>query len=273
MEYNLREHGDSIERVYSDLIYKYFRTYEDVWKLYIGNKGNDTKADIPGYSKEREEKRQNFSEHTYTILQSVVLLHRLITNEKFASLQFSVLEEFLDLQDNLLLFFTHLGRIRDNVESASTCLLHAKTKETTSILDEFYHKRHILVHGKTLPIVFRNSGEIFVPTLSKNGTDISGWNHKEHKWEDISHMPQESLEITVTQLYWELLAKLIEVFGIFKKEIDEELNNENLKLIFDRTNEGVFSGRSGVSGSHGSSGNAGSCGADVYGLADKKPHV
>ncbi len=109
MEYNLKEHGDSIERAYSNLIQSNFGTYEDVWKLYIGNKGNDTKADIIGYSKEREEKRQKFSEHTYTILQSVILLHRLITNKKFALLQFNDLDEVLDLQDNLLLFFYTFG--------------------------------------------------------------------------------------------------------------------------------------------------------------------
>lgn len=81
LEYNLKHHGDHLERSYADFIGCYFKTYEAVWKIFIGNKGNDTKADIQGYSLDKDIKRQNFSEHTYTILQSVILLHRLIEKE------------------------------------------------------------------------------------------------------------------------------------------------------------------------------------------------
>ena len=136
-----------LEREYADFILTYFKTYEDTWKLYIGNKGNDIKSNIAGYSNDREEKRQIFSEHTYTILQSLILLKRLIDKDIFTKTTFNNVTERLDLQDNLLLFFTHLGRIKDNVEEASTCLLSIDVKQTTSLLDEFYHKRHTLVHG------------------------------------------------------------------------------------------------------------------------------
>ena len=47
-EYNLKEHGDHLEQAYVDFILSHFRTYEAVWKIFIGNKGNDTKADING---------------------------------------------------------------------------------------------------------------------------------------------------------------------------------------------------------------------------------
>jgi len=259
--YNLKEHGDPLEKEYADFIHAYFRTYEEVWKLYIGNKGNNTKADIPGYPNEREMKRQTFSEHTYTILQSVILLHRLISKDSFINATFITPSDRLDLQDNLLLFFTHLGRIRDNVEDASTCLLNTNTKEITVILDEFYHKRHILIHGKMIPIIFKSSGEILIPVLSKTGVDISGWNHKQHNWADISNMNTESLETTVTQLYWDLLPKLTEIFGHFKSKVEVELNDGNFNIAYDRSKvpTGLF-------------GSSGYSGVDVYGLAHFDPY-
>ena len=108
-----------MEQEFSKFIQTNFRTYEEVWKIYIGNKGNDTKAEIEGYPSERETKRQKFSEHTYTILQSVILLQRLIEKEIFSKDFLNTTNDILDLQDYLLLFFTHLGRIRDNVQEAS----------------------------------------------------------------------------------------------------------------------------------------------------------
>jgi len=130
-------------------------------------------------------------------------------------------------------------------------------KQTTTLLDEFYHKRHILVHGKTLPIIFKASGEILLPVLSKNGIDISGWNHKQHAWGDVVSLPTEPIEIAVSQLYWELLSKLMQIFGEFRNKITDELNQNNLKLAFDRsqTNMQAFG--------------SGSCAVDVYGIANK----
>lgn len=76
----------------------------------------------------------------------------------------------------------------NNIEEASS-LLDLKETETSDLLKEFYHKRHILVHGKMLPIIFKQTGEILLPVLSKNGTDITGWYHKEHSWKDIVSLP------------------------------------------------------------------------------------
>lgn len=232
MEYNIKEHGDHLERSYVDFIRTYFKTYEAVWKIFIGNKGNDIKGDIEGYPVDKNIKRQNFSEHTYTVLQSVILLHRLIEKGVFSKAITNTTEDILDLQDNLLLFFTHLGRIMNNIEEASS-LLDLKEAETSHLLKEFYHKRHILVHGKMLPIIFKQNGEILLPVLSKNGTDITGWYHKEHSWPDVVLLPTLELNQTASTLFWELLPKLEEIFGQFKKTIETELSRGNFKLKFE----------------------------------------
>lgn len=235
MEYNLKEHGDHLERNYSDFIRKYFNNYEDVWKIFIGNKGNDTKAEIVGISIDLDTKRQNFSEHTYTILQSLILIHRLIEKREFTKTISNTTEDILDLQNNLLLFFTHLGRINDNVESV-THIIDLKSSETTELLKEFYHQRHILVHGKMVPIIFKQNGEILLPELSKNGTDITGWYHKEHSWKDINKLPKSELEQTATKLYFELISKLNEIFGVFKKKIENDLKFKGLQIKFEQEN-------------------------------------
>lgn len=233
MEYNLKDYGDHIEKAYVDFIQKDFKTYENVWKLFIGNNGNHKMAGIPNYPKERNFKRQKFSEHTYTILQSTILLQRLIKKPIFNNQKVNTIEDFLNFQDDLLLFFTHLGRIRDNVKDATRCLLNLSETETTSKLDEFYHKRHILVHGITLPIKIKTDGEILIPVLSRNSADTVGWYNKEHSWQDIMDLETESIYITIQLLYCELLPKLVEIFGKFNKKIIDELNANNYILKFE----------------------------------------
>jgi len=233
MEYNLKEHGDPLEQTFADFIRTHFRTYEEVWKIYIGNKGNDIRAEIKSYPAERELKRQKFSEHTYTILQSLVSLQRLIDKDIFSKGFVNSVDDILDLQDNLMLFFTHLGRIRDNVQEASTCLLNHNEAETTGLLDEFYHKRHLVVHGKAIPIILKPGGEISLPVLSTNTVDVSGWYHKLNSWQDAAKLPNETVANTISKLYWDLLPKIEEVFGKFKKKIAQELNDGGYKLEFE----------------------------------------
>ena len=178
-ELNIKEHGDQLEREYADFLQEHFKTYEATWKLYIGNKGDNTKSNIAGYPPERDEKRQQFSENTYTILQSLILIYRLINKDVFSKNSTLSIIEKLDLQDNLMLFFTHLGRIRDNLVEATKCLINPNVNEVKSQLEDFFYKRHILVHGKTIPIIFKSNGEILLQVLSKNSNDKSGWNLRE----------------------------------------------------------------------------------------------
>ena len=137
-ELNIKEHGDQLEREYADFLQEHFKTYEATWKLYIGNKRDNTKSNIAGYPPERDEKRQQFSENTYTILQSLILIYRLINKDVFSKNSTLSIIEKLDLQDNLMLFFTHLGRIRDNVVEATKCLINPNVNKVESQLEDFF---------------------------------------------------------------------------------------------------------------------------------------
>jgi hypothetical protein len=233
VKYNIKNHGDLLEKTYSTFITDYFPTYEKVWQIYIGNIGNDTKAEIPGYTSEREKSRQAFSEHTYTILQSLVSIHKLLEKRSFhisASLE---LDEKLSLHDNILLFFTHIGRIRDNIKAAAICLTVIDIKKLDKQFDEFYHKRHIPVHGRIMPILFTENEEPKMPVLSKNDEDRSGWNHKINDWPDISTIKAQSINSTMQELFWSLLELLKNVFGAFENAILKELNTGGFQLKFE----------------------------------------
>jgi hypothetical protein len=242
MKYNLKDNGDLLEKTYSQFILSYLPTYEKVWQLYIGNIGDDTKAKIPGYPPERKEKRQTFSEHTYTVLQSIVLMNRLLEKKAFEKTP-NDLEKKLDLHEDILLFFSHVGRIRDNITDAATCLLNIDIKKLEEQFDGFYHTRHIPVHGRIIPIIFKRNGEVEMPVLSKNDEDPTGWNHKTNNWPDILHMPSESINSATQQLFWELIQLLVDVFGRFADNISEELNSKGLELKFEyNTNQTGVSG-------------------------------
>ena len=241
--YNLKEHGDILEKTYSGFITEQFVSYQNVWKLYIGNVGNDTKASIPNYPIDRDEKRQAFSEHTYTILQSVILMKRLLDKSSFENIGNQDFDQKMALQNDILVFFAHLGRIRDNTLAAGNCLLNINIKALDERFSEFYHQRHIPIHGRILPIVYKENGEIEMPVLSKKDEDPAGWNHKVNNWPDILSMPIKNLNETTTQLFWQLLPLLNDIFGNFEDVISAELKQGGFELQFKYgDNQAGFSG-------------------------------
>ncbi len=258
MKYSLEAHGDALEKKYLEFIKNYFPTYEKVWQVYIGNVGNNAKAEIPGYPEERNNKRQAFSEHTYTILQSLILMYRLIERKVFDQVDFDNVEEKLDLQQNISTFYKNVGGIRDNVIAAAKCL-NIDPNPIDKQFDEFYHQRHIPIHGRIMPIIFKSNGEIDMPVLSKNDEDPTGWNHKIHNWPDILSMPVKSINSTTNELFWKYLQLIVDVFGRFEKSIVDELASMGVVLKFEYTvSPDGMSGSSGYDGA-----------IDVYGLYKK----
>lgn len=225
MNYILKQHGDSLEKEYADFISTYFDSYEAVWKLYIGNNGKNTRATIKNYPASREHQRVRFSENTYTILQSVICLYRITQRNIFKKSSVSDIGDILDLQDALISFFAHLGRIRDNAIHASECLVNMDLNLPVELLSEFYHKRHIVVHGKTLPIVFTQNGKALIPNLSKDTIDRAGWNHKYDNWSNVIDYSIELAGETLESLFQCLMSKINSLFSKLKEKIKDELGD------------------------------------------------
>lgn len=263
MKYTLINNGDSLERAYANYIIENFSTYELVWQNYIGNVGSNKIAPIIGYDFERNKKRIKFSQHSYTVLQSVILLKRLVEKYENTNKSIKKIGDLLDLQDLLILFFGHVGRIFDNLNQCELCLITNHSKDCTSSLRIIYHKRHLIIHGKALPFIFEENGVILIPILGVDSLDRGGWNHKDNFWEDIETFKSETVEITIRGIYTELLQKLNQIFGVFNKDILNELEKLGLQIEYNISN---FAELNSTSFEASGSNKVGSFGSSGYGL-------
>ncbi len=257
--YNLENHGDSIEKKYHEFITKQFSNYEKVWSLYIGNTGKNTKASINNYPSEKEEDRQKFSEHTYTVLLSVINLHRILESQ-------STFSGILDIDNNLLLFFSHVGRIIDNLENASKII--GLDFSRYSELRSYIEKRNIVIHGTKIPILLHGNGLIEIPIISGVESNPKEWHDKKNKWEDIRILDKDNIESTFSCFFYEFIPKVDGLFGCLYKNIKSELEQSDCKIYFEYSTIESFetggksdssvsfstSGSSNTSGSFGSSG-------------------
>lgn len=230
MKYTLLMHGDLLEKTFVKFIKDHIPTYEHVWQNYIGNDSQNKIANIMGYDKEKNEKRQRFSEHTYTILQSIILIKRVLEKYNDGNKTITDIEDVLDFQDTLILFFGNIGRIYDNLYAAESCLNARASRNCRQTLSELYHKRHLLVHGKTIPFIIDEEGQVLIPKLGRNTDDLTGWYHKTNTWQDLKELPTDTVATTLNEIYQELLSKLNNIFGKFNDDILSELAVGNFKI-------------------------------------------
>jgi len=231
-EYNLFDHGDILEHEAVDMIRERFPYYELVWKIYIGNGGKATKADIPGYS--FDQKRQNFSEHTYTVLESIYIINQIIESKVFIS-KVSSFQEYLEFNKSFISFFAHLGRSRDNIIKAAE-ILQIGNENVTKIrsgLAETYKARCIVIHGKKIPLQLDEDGLIKIPILGTSEQKAFAWNDKTHNWPDAIGMDDEYVADTCEDFFKKLLEILNNSFALFFNTIKEELAKHKCEIKFE----------------------------------------
>jgi len=229
MEYNLQEHGDALEKIASDFIRSHFSNYELVWKSYIGNKGNNKKADIPNY--EDEKRRQNFSEYSYTVLESAFIMHKIVKS-KILSNSITAIDEYIEFNKSFISFFAHLGRINDNINRAANELDKSYVAELKNKLDFLYKARHIVIHGKVIPITQDELGLVQIPQFHTDSSNFFGWT-KEKTWNDAIIITKKYAEDVVAKYFNELIEILNSAYGHFYDEIMKELKNLKTKIKFE----------------------------------------
>ena len=119
MIYNLKEHGDPLEKAAIVFIQEKIPCYEDVWQIFVGNKGNSIIANIPNFP--YTEDRINFAENSYTALESSFILHQLIKSGIFSK-KLETFDEYLEFNKSLITFFANLGRLRDTLLKAAEAI-------------------------------------------------------------------------------------------------------------------------------------------------------
>lgn len=216
---SIQKHGDCLEQRYYDEIITYLEEYEVFWEKFIGNDGNANI--IKTGDEEIDEIRVKASQYTYTIFESVVCLYRI--QKKGASAQ--DLEEYLDANNDFILFQAHSGRIRDSVIKLGNLF---NIQNLNQNLDGFYAKRNEVLHGIKIP--FTLYGDLLRMPEVQEGRD--SW-HDKKNWDDVD---PEDFEF-VTDKYEELYTEMIDALrGVFSKLILEVNKQENLKQVIEFMN-------------------------------------
>jgi len=258
MKYKLSEHGDSLEKSAASFVNKFLINYEEIWKIYIGNKGDQTKATILNYPITCENLRQEFWEHCYTVLESCILAYNIKKSDAFIKpiIDFDTYENF---NKNLIAFFTYIGRIIEHIGIAG---IKIGLNINDPRLNKFYLARNIVIHGKVIPISIDDMGLIKFPTFITTPSTSYGWPNKGKIWAEGHEIHHDYVEETLDKMISEILQSINDIFGQFLSLIHDELKktNSTIKFEYNSSNSQInFPGTGGYSGSSGLSGNDDLC--------------
>ncbi len=228
MTYSIEKHGDLLEKEAYSFIKEKFINYELVWQIYIGNTGNAKKAKLPGYP--YEDKRTNFAEHSYTVLESSFIINKILESKIFEK-NISNFSDYLDFNTSFISFFAHLGRMHDTIIKASNILIIDKKFEDS--IKHFYEARNILIHGKKIPLVLDELGLPKIPIIKTALINGNSWDDKTHLWSDAENMDKEYVQDKATTFFNDLLLLINNQYAVFKNIIHQELNSIPTSLTFE----------------------------------------
>ncbi|XDD44063.1 hypothetical protein AB3N58_06885 [Leptospira sp. WS60.C2] len=220
MNLNVYEHGDLLETEYSNLLKTKLPSYNEIWSRYIGNDGKGNIPEIPSLSSKENQRRTDFSQKLYTILESLICLHEISQNSEY--LKIANIKEHIQITNMQMAFFGHLGRIRDNMSKMGIMF---DLPELSLPLEEFYQQRNTILHDKKIPFAIVD-GELFIPQIKGKEENNSVWNDKKN-WDDVSVMDLKEFNIILS----EILDKMFNIsnkclYKILEKIIIEIRTNE-----------------------------------------------
>lgn len=229
MTYSVQSHGDIIEKAAAKLIAEKFPYYELVWQSFIGNKGNNTLADMPGYP--NEQKRKNFAENSYTVLESIFLIDQIVKSKVFEK-TLTNFDEYIEFNKSFITVFALLGRMHDTVIKASDILKY-DNKAFIDSIHRFYEARNIVMHGKKIPLHFDELGLLKIPFLKTAVIAGTAWDDKHSLWNEAETMSTEYVVDSVTRFFDELLFLINSEYAVFYNIILEELKLLKCSLRFE----------------------------------------
>jgi hypothetical protein len=236
-KYTVADHGDLLEKKGATFIRDKFPNYELVWQTYIGNTGDATRALLPHYPDEK--KRESFAEHSYTTFESCFMIQELLSSRIFTA-DIPCIQAYIQFNQSFILFFAYLGRIHDMVLKAARDLGHLDGSFEKAI-KVFYEARNIVLHGKKVPIMLDNDGYLVMPILQTRYAKGNAWNDEGNSWPDSVKMATSFPVDTCEAYFNELMQTVNAGYGQFYGVIASELSEIQTQLVFDRSNEGLFS--------------------------------
>lgn len=229
MTYTLKLNGDLLERKAASFIQTHLNNYEILWAIFIGNDGTNTIAKMPSISNELQINRKLFSQHHYTVLESLYFMHLIAEDEKNSS-GVSSFNDYRKTMNNLIAFFAYTGRLRDNIEKCFSILGEGnKQNKAMDKLNEFYYQRHIIIHGTKIPYRIDELTLFQIPQLRREKSSNAGFDQSEI-WNNLSAEAyvflSEEMSILVTELCPKVNSLIGDMLGLVKRII----TSSNLSL-------------------------------------------
>jgi hypothetical protein len=229
MKYTLRKNGDILEKEACEFVVNKIPNYELLWALFIGNDGHNKMANIPNISSDFNEDRMYFSQHHYTILESIYFMHEVYREEANTN-GINTIEDYRKTTNNLISFFAYAGRIRDNIYNCFIRLRYSQQAENSKAqLTEFYHQRHIIIHGSKIPYTIDDLNLIGIPFLRKDKNSFMGFEQNQ-KWDEISNYSIELLSDYMKRYLNEFTPIINSLLGSMYGIVKNIMDTQNLKI-------------------------------------------
>jgi hypothetical protein len=148
MAWNIKLHGDKIEKENFDFIQSRIPFYSSLWEKYIGNDGSNHLAEIKNITKEDNLIRRKISLHNYTCLESILMLKYIIESGTKV-INYS---DYIRTLSNHLSFQANTGRIKDNLDKITQIIPPFRNIKRN--LDRFWVHRNVVLHNIKLPYSF-----------------------------------------------------------------------------------------------------------------------
>ncbi len=231
MTYTIREHGDLLEKEAASFIEAKFPHYEEIWKIFVGHKGNGTKAELP--NDPYEEKRTKFAENSYTVLESSFFIYRMIETNVFMY-GIDNFDAYMNFSNSFISFFAYLGRIHDTVIKASEAIEddkedHKKFKEA---IHHFYEVRNVVLHGKKVPLILDSLQFPKMPIIYTSLVNGNSWHDNYSIWDDADQIKHSYVGENVSSLFDELMHLINNRYAALKGIIWKKLKAHDTQLTF-----------------------------------------
>ncbi len=236
MKYTVKEHGDRLEKTAAEFITNYIPSYELIWQIFIGHKGNGIIADMLNINTEDNITRVRFAQHHYTILESLYLMHLIAEDESIVKPIVSF-EEYRKTLNQIMAFQAYSGRLRDNLEECFTLIGVAdEAKEATNKLEEFYQQRHVFIHGSKVPFSLDVDNLFMTAKVRSDKSSNVGYS-KEVPWYNITQEEMEHLEDYLKQSVNNLTQSVNQLLFTLLGFVKQFIKNRSLEIKEPHLNE------------------------------------
>lgn len=203
----LSEHGDAIERSYSDFIESRLPGYIKIWESYIGHDGKGNYLEINNIGQDEKDRRNLFVQYHYTCLESIVSMNEIIGEmkhlRKVSLSDAEGIRSYIGCFNLFIAFYAHSGRIKDLVEKMA---LSWGQKDLGKDFNEFYQQRNNVLHESKLPVAFIAEAIAILPPEGEE-EDKKKWGG-ERIWANANEDDFEFINEYLTRFFEEILNRL-----------------------------------------------------------------